>query len=55
MYIHCIQIDSHVYSIYDAVMLYATAINNSLAKGVNIDDGFALSSQMLNMWFPGED
>ena len=51
---HDAQIDSHVFPLYDAIMLYATAINNSLANGVNINDGLAVAKQMKNMWFPGK-
>ncbi len=48
------QIDSHVFPLYDAFMFYATAINNSLHDGYDIDDGFNISQNyMANMYFNG--
>ena len=39
--------------LYDAVYLYALALEKSLREGVDPDDGYAISQRLFNMTFQG--
>jgi hypothetical protein len=44
-----------VFPLYNAIMLYATAVNNSVAAGYTTPDGTSLSSYFLtNTYYKGK-
>ena len=47
------QVNSFVGAFHDAVMLYALALNETLAAGLNATDGAALTRRMWNRTFEG--
>ena len=47
------QVEVYAGAIYDAIYLYALALNDSLAQGVSKRDGRAIVKNMLNRHFKG--
>lgn len=47
------QVDPHVFPLYDAIVLYATGVNNSISNYTNIDSGSNVSDYMRNVYFEG--
>lgn len=53
MSLFCIQIDVHAGTLYDAVMLFSYAVNESLALAEDITDGKLLIKHLYNRSFSG--
>ena len=47
-------VNTFVASFYEAVMLYAYALNDTLEQGYEISNGSAVTNAMWNRTFPGE-
>lgn len=47
------QVDPHIFPLYDAIVLFATGVNNSISNYTNIDGGSNISDFLRNIYYTG--
>ena len=46
-----LQVDPHAHALYDAVLVYGFALNQSLAEGVNVSDSREIAKRLFGQTF----